>query len=60
MLQDPKTYAEAMKRPDAEMWELTCEGEKRQFEAMGVYEVVPRPHNKKVIGSKWVFRVSVK
>lgn len=39
------------------MWELACQGEKRQFEAMGVYEVVPRPRNKKVIGSKWVFRV---
>jgi transposase InsO family protein len=56
ILPDPKTYAEAMKRPDAAMWELACEGEKRQFEAMGVYEVVPRPQGKKVVGSKWVFR----
>jgi len=24
---------------------------------MGVYEVVPRPEGRKVIGSKWVYRI---
>jgi hypothetical protein len=52
---EPKTYAEAMKRPDAAMWEAACEEERKSFEAMEVFEVVPRPANKKVVGSKWVY-----
>ncbi len=54
---DPKTYAEAMKRPDADMCDAACEEEKRSFEIMGVYDVVPRPENRKILGSKWVLRI---
>lgn len=54
---DPRTYAEAMMRPDATEWEAACEAEKRVFEHMGVYEVVPRPKGRKVVGSRWVFRI---
>ena len=53
---EPKTYTEVMKRPDAAMWEAACEEECKPFEAMEVFEVVPRPANKKVVGSKWVYR----
>ena len=44
-----------MARPDAAEWEVACKDEKRSFELMGVYEVVPRPKGRKVVGSKWVF-----
>ena len=54
---DPKTYAEAMARPDADMWDAACEEEKRSFEVMGIYNVVPRLENRKVLGSKWVLRI---
>jgi Reverse transcriptase (RNA-dependent DNA polymerase) len=54
---DPRTYAEAMARPDAAEWEVACSDEKRAFEHMGVYEIVPRPTDRKVVGSKWVFRI---
>ena len=54
---DPRTYAEAMARPDAAQWDIACDNEKRAFEHMGVYEVVPRPKDRKVVGSKWVFRI---
>ena len=54
---DPRTYAKAMARPDASEWELTCEDERCAFERMGVYKVVPRPDNRKVVGSKWVFHI---
>ena len=54
---DPKTYAEAMKRPDADLWDAACEVEKKSFEIMGVYDVVPRPKNRKILGSKWVLRI---
>ena len=52
---EPKTYAEAMARPDAAMWEAACEEERKSFEAMEVFEVVPQPDHKKVVGSKWVY-----
>jgi hypothetical protein len=52
---EPKTYTEAMTRPDVAMWEATCEEEQKSFEAMEVFEVVPRPECKKVVGSKWVY-----
>ena len=54
---DPRTYAEAMMHPDATEWEAAWEAEKRIFEHMGVYEVVPRPKGQKVVGSRWVFRI---
>src|SRR6266702_5797983 len=54
---DPRTYAEAMACPDAAEWEVTCQEEMHAFEHMGVYEVVPRPRGKNVVGSKWVFRI---
>ena len=46
-----------MARPDTIEWELACENEKRAFENLGVYEIMPRPSDRKVIGSKWVFHV---
>jgi hypothetical protein len=46
-----------MSRPDAAEWEVACQAEMRSFEHMSVYEVVPRPKGKNVVGSKWVFRI---
>ena len=57
LTRDPQTYAEAMSRPDATKWELACEDKKHCFERMGIYEIVPHPENRKVMGSKWVFRI---
>ena len=54
---DPRSYVEAMAHPDAAEWEMACEAEKRAFEHMGVYEVVPCPKGRKVVGSRWVFRI---
>jgi hypothetical protein len=41
--------------PDAAEWEIVCDAEKRAFEHMEVYKVVPRPKGRKVVGSRWVF-----
>ena len=46
-----------MAHPDAAEWEVACDAEKRAFEHMGVYQVVPRPKGRRVVGSRWVFRV---
>jgi hypothetical protein len=52
---DPWTYDEAMKRSNAVEWDIACENKIRMFQQMGVYNVVPHPVGRKVIGSKWVF-----
>ena len=54
---DPRTYAEAMARPDAAEWEVACQDEMRSFENMEVYRILPRPRGKNIVGSKWVFRI---
>ena len=54
---EPRTYNEAMKRSDATEWDVACENEIRMFQQMGVYDMVPCPEGRKVIGSKWVFHV---
>jgi Reverse transcriptase (RNA-dependent DNA polymerase) len=40
---------------DTAEWEVACNDEKYAFEHMGVYKIAPRPANRKVVGSKWVF-----
>jgi len=50
-------YDEAMKRSDAAKWDVACEDEIRMFQQMGVYDVVLCSDGRKVIGSKWVFRI---
>ena len=37
------------------MWKAACKEERKSFEAMEVFKVVPRLDNKKVVGSKWVY-----
>ena len=41
---------------NAAEWLAACNKELHSFEAMDVYEEIRRPHDRKVIGSKWVFR----
>jgi hypothetical protein len=54
---DPRTYKEAMSRPDVAEWEVACQAEMRSFKHMHIYEVAPRPKNKNIVGSKWVFHI---
>jgi hypothetical protein len=46
-----------MARPDAAQWEAASEEEICVFQRLGIYEVVPRSKNRRVVGSKWVFEV---
>jgi len=54
-IQVPKTYNEAMKRPDLWLDPITKEIE--MLKLQDIFEVVPRPSGKNVVGSKWVFTV---
>ena len=54
---DPKTYAEAMSRPDAEQWKAACAEELLAFAKAELYDEVERPRNRKVVDCKWVFKI---
>jgi len=54
---DLKTYAKVMKCPDTDLWDAACKVKKKSFEIMDIYDMVPRPKNRKILGSKWVLRI---
>lgn len=49
----PRTYKEAMKRPD--LWLPPMSKELEMLKVRRVYEIVPRPLDHNVVDSKWVF-----
>lgn len=51
----PKTYAEAMKAPDAAQWRQACIAELGQMGEMGVWQVCNLPEGRKATDAKWVF-----
>ena len=53
---DPKTYKQAMKRPNAELWHDACKAEIDSLVENKVFLVVDRLGNKQVSTSKWVFK----
>jgi hypothetical protein len=50
---EPNSFEEANKD---EFWNNAMDEELDQIENNDTWELVPRPKNKKVIGTKWVFR----
>ena len=50
---EPKFFEEARKEED---WVRAMNEELDQIEKNNTWELVPRPENKNVIGSKWVFK----
>ena len=54
---EPRTYEEAMSRSDVDLWYKAMKNELDTFEKIGLYEEVERPRDRKVIDSKWVFKV---
>jgi hypothetical protein len=55
---EPLSYAEALRHPDAEQWKHAALEELNAHSTNGTWKLVPRPAGKKVIGSKWVFKVN--
>ena len=53
----PRTYEEAMSCSDVDLWYKVMKDELDTFKKIGLYEEVERPHDQKVINSKWVFNV---
>jgi len=57
MIDDPRTYEEAMNRPDVDLWKTAMLEELKIFEKIGLYEEVERLKDRKVISSKWVYKI---
>ena len=56
IVQDPKSYAEAMQCPNADAWSDSMQTELDLLEKYKVYEEVDRPKDRKVVGSRWVYK----
>ena len=57
--QTPTSYVSAMRLPDAPFWKGATEAELKTLEANDTYTLVDRPKNRKVIGSRWVYKLKV-
>ena len=52
---EPRSYAEAIKRPDADAWRAVMDRKKVSLTEMGAFEEVVLLKGEKRIGLKWVF-----
>ena len=55
--QNPQSVQEALQGEHKEEWQQAMNSEMASLRENGVYELVDRPKGKKVVKSKWVFRV---
>ena len=57
---DPKTLSEAQAQSDWPRWKEAMDRELATLEKAETWSTVPRPPDKNVVGSKWVFRIKRK
>ena len=54
---EPLTYNDAVERPDTDLWLATMAIELNTFKEIGLYQEVEAPPDRKIIDSKWVFKI---
>jgi Reverse transcriptase (RNA-dependent DNA polymerase) len=54
---EPKTYKEAVNCAEKDQWTKAMEKELKSIEANQTWTLVDVPSNRKIIGSKWVFKL---
>jgi hypothetical protein len=54
---EPKTLAEALKRPDADKWVAAALAEIEAHLQNGTWELAQLPPGRRAIGSRWVFKI---
>src|SRR6218665_2951111 len=54
---EPKTYRQAMASADASRWQQAMDEELASLKENEVWEVVPRPTHRKIVDSKWVYKI---
>lgn len=57
--EEPTSYQEAVASPNKSKWEEAMQAEMRSLERNNVWELVELPEDRKVVGSKWVYKVKV-
>ncbi|KAI0993872.1 hypothetical protein K3495_g14312 [Podosphaera aphanis] len=57
---EPKTFKQAMKSVGHELWGKAVEEEMDALNRNDTWEIVTRPRNRNVVGSKWVFKIKHK
>ena len=53
----PTTYKQALKSDDHELWGKAIEEEMNALNRNHTWDIVPRPQDQNIIGSKWVFKI---
>lgn len=53
---EPRSLAEARRRPDWPLWEAAIKEEIALLDAQGTWELVDPPADANIVGSKWVFK----
>jgi len=55
--QEPSSYIEAMKSPEKEHWIKAMQEEFDSLKQNKVWDIVPFPKDRKLVGCRWVFRI---
>jgi len=55
--EDPATYEEAMRSSAATLWEAAMDAEYKALTDLGTWELVQPPKGRKIIKSKWAYKV---
>ena len=56
---EPGTVREVKASPDKAKWETTMENEMKSLKDHDVWDLVDLPEGKRIVGSKWVFKVKM-
>ena len=56
---EPRTYTEAMQCDDANDWKTAMANEIESLKENDIWDLVPKPGNRKVLSCKWVYRVKM-
>lgn len=59
-IEEPTTYAEAMRSPEADQWKVDIQKEYESLMQNSTWRLAPLPKGKKAIKCKWVYKVKYK
>ena len=57
MSEIPSCYAQAISSPDSTSWKRAMDEEIHSLESNDTYELTALPHNREVVGGKWVYTI---
>ena len=56
-VQEPKSYAEAMRSPQRKLWKNAAEEEMESHRKNRTWDLIDRPANSKLVGCRWLFKI---